>query len=67
MSCDESNAYTGCVNVMGGEHQQLLQFKYYSLNLIFSIKVESILRITSQILDEDNLKTWNEVCERDLH
>ena len=30
-------------------------------------EVESILRIPSHILDEDNLRIWNQVCERDLH
>ena len=30
-------------------------------------KVESILRISSQILDAENLDVWNRVCERSLH
>ena len=30
-------------------------------------KIQSILRTTSQILDKDNLKIWNDACERDLH
>jgi hypothetical protein len=30
-------------------------------------KIQSILRISSQILDQDNLEIWNRVCERSLH
>ena len=30
-------------------------------------KVESILRMTSQILDAENLEIWNNVCERSLY
>ena len=30
-------------------------------------KIQSILRITSQILDKDTLQIWNSVCERNLH
>ena len=30
-------------------------------------KIESILRTTSQILDQDQLSIWNEITERNLH
>ena len=30
-------------------------------------KIQSILRVTSQILDKDTLHIWNSVCERNLH
>ena len=30
-------------------------------------KIQSILRISSQILDAENLEIWNQVCERSLH
>jgi hypothetical protein len=30
-------------------------------------KIQSILRITSQILDKETLHIWNSVCERNLH
>ena len=30
-------------------------------------KIQSILRISSQILDQENLEIWNRVCERSLH
>ena len=30
-------------------------------------KIESIFRISSQILDAENLDIWNQMCERSLH